>query len=88
MDGELIGKRRDTQESPFQLIDCSPETIAILLLDFAADRGLHDSDAHLFGEVRSLAHDLILEVWRELIVAHAYLLSGTADDGKQSRVVF
>jgi len=31
----------------------------------------NDSNAHVLGQVRSLAQNLIFKIWRELIVGHA-----------------
>ena len=57
MDGELIGKR---QESPFQLIDRSAESVTMLFLAFAADRGLHEvfPRGPLFGGVLQMSFRL------------------------------
>ncbi len=75
MNGELIGKRHDSQEAAAEIIDCGSETTAILLLQFGSKRHLDDSDAHLFRQVRPLPHRLVLEVRRELVSGHACSLT-------------
>ena len=68
---QFIGKRDDSQEAPTKLIHSAPKTITIAPLKLCTNGRTKDSDAHVLGQVRSLAHDLIFKIWRKLIVRHA-----------------
>jgi hypothetical protein len=73
--GEFIGERNDSQEAAVKFVDPSPEAITVLLLRLGTNRRLDNPDAHVFCQIRALTHDLLLEIWRELIVRHAVSVS-------------
>ena len=79
---QFIGKRDDSQEAPAKLIHSAPKTIPVVPLKLCTYGRANDSNAHLLGQVRSLAHNLILKIWRELIVRHASSILRTQRAGK------
>jgi hypothetical protein len=66
----FIGKGDDSQEAAAKLIHFAPKTIPVVPLKLCTNGRANDSNAHVPGQVRSLAHNLILKIWRELIVKH------------------
>jgi hypothetical protein len=84
--GQFIGKRDDSQEAPAQLIYSAPKTIPVVPLKLCTNGRANDSNAHLLGQVRSLAQNLIFKIWRELIVRHASSILRTKRAGKKSDV--
>ena len=68
---QFIGKRDDSQEAPAKLIYSAPKTIPVVTLKLCTNGRANDSNAHVPGQIRSLAQNLIFKVWRELIVRHA-----------------
>jgi len=69
---QFIGKRDDSQEAPAKLIHSAPQTIPVIPLTLSTNGRANDSNAHVLGQIRSLAQDLIFKIWRELIVRHAW----------------
>jgi hypothetical protein len=63
---QFIGKRDDSQEAPAQLVYAAPKTITVVLLKLCTNGRANDSNAHVLGEVRSFAPNLILKIGREL----------------------
>ena len=83
MYGQFIGKRDDSQEAPAKLFHSAPQTIPVVTLKFCTNGRASDSNAHLLGQVRSLAQNLIFKIWRELIVRHASSILRTQRAGKK-----
>jgi hypothetical protein len=72
---QFIGKRDDSQEAPAKLIHSAP-------LKLCTNGRANDSNAHVLGQVRSLAQNLIFKIWRETIVRHASSILRTQRAGK------
>ena len=80
---QFIGKRDDSQEAPAKLIHSAPKTIPVVPLKFCTNGRANDLNAHVLGEVRSLAHNLIFKIWREPIARHASSILRTQRAGKK-----
>ena len=77
MDGELIGKCDDSQESALEFVDRSPEPIAILPLRLDTCRRLNDP-MHISLEVWPFAYHLFLKVDGEPVIRHTGNVSESA----------
>jgi hypothetical protein len=58
---QFIGKRDDSQEAPAKLIHSALQTIPVIPLTLSTNGRANDSNAHLLGQIRSLAQDLIFK---------------------------
>jgi hypothetical protein len=79
---QFIGKRDHSQETSAKLVHSAPKTITIVLLQLCTNGRANDSNAHVLGKVRSLAHNLIFKIWRELIVRHASSMKRAKSEGR------
>src|SRR5258708_31819004 len=70
MDSYFIRKRYNPQVMALQLGDLAPEAKSVVLLRLHSDRIVHHSRAPFFFQVRPLAQDLLLKVFREAVFAH------------------
>jgi hypothetical protein len=82
---QFIGKSDDSQEAPAKLVHSAPKTITIVLLMLCTNGGANDSNAHVLGQVWSLAHNLILKIWRKLIVRHASSMKRAKSEGRRKK---
>jgi hypothetical protein len=80
---QFIGKRDDSQEAPAKLIHSAPKTISVVPLKLCTNGRANDSNAHVPGQVRSLAQNLIFKIWRELIVRHASSMKRAKSEGRR-----
>ena len=72
---DSIRKRDHAQESPFPFLNLSPKPETVLFLRLNTNRVFNDTDAHGFGQIWTLAQDLILKILGELIIWHAAKLT-------------
>ena len=76
MHRQFIGKR-DHSQAAAKLIHSAPKTVPVVPLKLCTNGRANDSNAHVLGQVRSLAQNLIFKIWRELIVRHAWSILRT-----------
>ena len=70
MNRNLVLQRDNSQNSAFKLLYSAPEPIPVPLLRFDSKRFFQDPNAPILFQIRTLAQNFMLEIFRKSILWH------------------